>query len=228
MSRTNGQGGIPWGWLGAGAAVALVVVAGAGLALHMTGAVRLLPTGSASRESSDKASPEVKVSPEVKTAAQGPAAGQRPAADAPKPVSAPAAGAGSFSGTWYLNIRCRSKAYPFPTVDVGRMQIDQTSPTKAIVSYQDTGLPIPAKAEARIAGGQLSLEWKADGQAGETSYVSFTGRLSEPDTITADMKLVRRQAESDCTLTAETEAKVKEKMKKMQEEKALRAPPSPR
>jgi hypothetical protein len=93
------------------------------------------------------------------------------------------------------------------------MHIDQTSPTRAIVSYQDTGLPTPAKAEAQIVGDQLTFEWKAEAPKGETSYVAFTGKLSEPGTITASLMLVRRQEEASCRLTANTPEKLKEKMK---------------
>src|SRR5262249_24285373 len=40
MTGTKGQGGIKWGWVGAGAGAALVVVGGALFALYMSGAIR--------------------------------------------------------------------------------------------------------------------------------------------------------------------------------------------
>jgi hypothetical protein len=197
-----------------GAGVALFVVGGAGIALYLSGAFGGRPERTSSVAASDRGEPEAR--PEAKG---GPA-------DGTPTATTPDTGARGrpFSGKWLLDIRCTYReGYITTTVDFGGMQIDQTSPTTASVSYQDTGLPTPAKAEARIDGDRLSFEWKAkEGHKGQTSYVSFTGRLSEPDTITASVKVVRRKEDVSCSLTAETPEKFKERTK------ARTPPPSAR
>jgi len=134
MTGTKGQGGIKWGWVGAGAGAALVVVGGALFALYMSGAIRWQLATTAPTATSEA------------TKSAGTTSAGTTAPD------------GRFSGQWVMNIECRQDML---VVDFGQLAIDQRSPATATISYQSTAQLTPIKGEARIAGDQLSFEWDA-------------------------------------------------------------------
>jgi hypothetical protein len=134
MTGTKGQAGAIWGWVGAGAGAALVVVGGALFALYMSGAIRW------------------------QSATSNPA----PTSEAPKSTGTTSPGTTApgarFAGQWFMSIECRLEML---LVDFGQLSIEQKSAATATISYQSTAQRTPIKGEARIAGDQLSFEWDA-------------------------------------------------------------------
>jgi hypothetical protein len=134
MTETKGQGGAIWGWVGAGAGAALVVVVGALFALYMAGVIRW------------------------QSATNAPAATSEATTSAGATTPGTTASDGRFSGQWMMSIECRQE---MTLVDLGQLSIEQKSPATATISYRSTAQPTPIKGEARIAGDQLSFEWDA-------------------------------------------------------------------